>query len=320
MRLRICIAIMLSLLAPVASAQTWPSRPIRIVVPFAPGGPGDTVGRLLAQAMSKRHQVIVENVSGAGGNIGATHVSKAPPDGYTLLFHQLGMAISPSLYSKLEYNPLTDFEYLGLVAYQANVLLTRPTVPSASFAELLGYLRTNREKLAFANTGPGGASHLCAILFMSATGIEIKSVPYRATSPALTDLLGGNVDLLCDSVATATPYIEAGTVKAHGVTTRTRAPSLPNVPTLEEQGLAGFDMMTWTALYAPKNTPQPVVAQLVDMLQGAVEDERFKASLQRIGSSAMPKDRANPAALSSFLREEMQRWDPIIKAARIRGD
>jgi tripartite-type tricarboxylate transporter receptor subunit TctC len=310
----------LLLISTIAEAQTFPSRPIRLIVPFAAGGPGDAVGRLLAQTMSKTHTVVVENVGGAGGNIGAARVAKAPPDGYTLLFHQLGMAISPLLYPKLDYDPLTDFEYIGLVAYQPNVLITRPNVPANSFSELLAYLRSNRDKLGFASTGPGGASHLCAILFMNATQIEIRSVPYRATSLALTDLLGGQVDLLCDSVATATPHIQSGAVRAYGVTSKSRATSLPDVPTLDAQGLTGFDMVTWTALYAPRYTPPPVVDRLVAMLQAAVDDAQFTANLQQIGSQAMPKGRATPQALASYLKEEMQRWAPIIRSAHIRGE
>ena len=195
MRAKVLIALTLALMAAPVHAQNYPARPIKLVVPFAAGGPGDTVARLLAQAMSKGQTVVVENVSGAGGNIGATYVSRAAPDGYTLLFHQLGMAISPFLYSKLEYDPL-DFETIGMVAYQANVLITRPKIVPGTFQDFLNYLKANREKLSFASTGPGGASDLCAILFKSATGIDIKTVPYRATAPALTDILGGNVDLL----------------------------------------------------------------------------------------------------------------------------
>jgi len=307
-----------------ANAQSYPTRPIKLVAPFAAGGPNDTVARMLAQAMGKTPQasgqtIFVENVSGAGGNIGATFVSRAQPDGYTLLFHQLGMAVSPALYPKLEYNALSDFEYIGLVAYQPNVLVTWADLPAANFPELLTYMRANSEKLSFASTGPGGASHLCSILLMSKTGINIKSVPYRATSPALTDLLGGNVDLLCDSVATAAPYIQSNKVKAFGVTSLTRSNNLPEVPTLDEQGLKGFEMTTWTGLYAPKGTPKPVVEKLAEMLQSAVQDQTFQAGLHKIGSAAMPKERATPEALSAFLRQEMQRWEPIIKDARERG-
>ncbi len=267
MHWKVVVVLLSALFASSASAQNFPTRPIKIIVPFAAGGPGDTVGRLLAQAMSKQHSVVVENISGAGGNIGATNVARAAPDGHTLLFHQLGMAISPSLYKKLEYDPLKDFEYLGLVAYQPNVIITGPSVAAKDLKELLAHLRANQDKMTFASTGPGGASHLCSILFMSATGINIRAVPYRATSPALTDILGGQVDLLCDSVATATPYIESGKVKAYGVTSTTRSPSIPSVPTLDEAGIPGFDMITWTALYAPKGTPKPVLEKLNEMLQ-----------------------------------------------------
>jgi len=301
-----------------AAAQDYPSRPIKLVVAFAAGGPADTVGRMLAQAMGKGQTIVIENISGAGGTIASTYVSRAAPDGYTLLFNQLGMAISPFLYPKLEYDPLSSFEYIGLVAYQANVLVTRPKFAPGSFADLLAHLKANRNRLSFASTGRGGASDLCAILFGSATGIDITTVPYRATAQALTDLLAGNVDLLCDSVATATPFIQSGAVEAHGVTTLNRVPTLPQVPTLDEQGLKGFDMMTWTALYAPKGTPKPIVDHLVRSLQVAVEDPEFKAGLQRIGSTPMPKERATPEAHAAFLRQEMTRWQPILEKAETR--
>ncbi len=316
----IAAALCALLLSGAAGADVYPSRPITLVVPFAAGGPGDTVGRLLAAAMSKLHTVVVENVSGAGGNIGAARVARAPADGYTILFHQLGMAVSPSFYAKLEYDPLADFEYVGLVAYQPNVLITRPTLPADSFAGLLGYLRGNAADLTFANTGKGGASHLCAILFMNMTGIEIKSVPYRATSLALNDILSGNVDLLCDSVATATPFVQGGMVKAFGVTGSTRSEVLPEVPTLREQGLAGFDMVTWTGLYAPKNTPKAAVDRLVAMLQAAVEDPEFRVNLHVIGSTPMPRERATPDALAAYLKQETKRWEPVIKGANLRGE
>jgi len=317
---RIVVVLAVALAAMPAVAQTYPARPIKLVVPFAAGGPGDTVGRLLAQSMNKSGMtMVVENVSGAGGNIGATYVSRAAADGYTLLFHQLGMVISPFLYSKLDYNPL-DFEPIGMVAYQANVLISRPDMVAGGFQGLLAYLKTNKDKLSFASTGLGGASDLCAILFKNATGVDIKVIPYRATAPALTDLLGGNVDLLCDSVATATSYIQAGSVRAYGVTTLTRASSLPDVPTLDELGLKGFDMTTWTSLYAPKGTPKPIIEYLSKALQEAVEDPQFKTSLQKIGSAAQPKEKATPEAQAAYLRQEISRWGPIIKGAKVHAD
>ena len=313
-------AILLAMSSLCAHAQEYPTRSITLVVPFAAGGPGDTVGRLLAEAMSKPQRVIVENIGGAGGNVGAARVARAAPDGYTLLFHQLGMAVSPSLYTKLEYDALNDFEYIGLVASQPNVIVTRANFPAKTFPEFIDHLRANREKLSFSNTGKGGASHLCAILFMSMTGIEIKSVPYRATNLALNDILSGSVDLLCDSVATATPHIQSGTLKAYGVTGRTRSDVLPDVPTLDEQGLNGFDMVTWTALYSPKRTPLAITTRLVEMLQGAVADAKFKTSLRLIGSSAMPTERARPEALAAYLREETERWRKVLEQSKARGE
>ena len=205
-----------------ASAQSYPTHPITMIVPFAAGGPADIVGRIFAKHLSKTLPVVVENIGGAGGNLGSDHVARAAPDGYTLLFQNMSMAISPSLYKKLQYDPLKSFDYIGLVAYQPNVVLTGPTVKADTFAEFEAYLKANQSKLTFANSGTGGASYLCAILFMNALKLHITSVPYRGTSQAMTDLLGGHVDLLCNSVATAIPYIKAGSVRAFGVTSPER--------------------------------------------------------------------------------------------------
>jgi tripartite-type tricarboxylate transporter receptor subunit TctC len=306
-------ALAVLLLAYPVWAQTYPTRPITMIVPFAAGGPADVVGRILANHLSKKLPIVVENIGGAGGNLGSAHVARSAPDGYTLLFQNISMAISPSLYKKLDYDPLKNFEYIGLVAYQPNVVLTGPNVPASTFVEFESYLKANQARLSFANTGTGGASYLCAILFMNALKLDITSVPYRGTSQAMTDLLGGQVDLLCDSVATATPYIKAGSVKAFGVTSTDRFSQLPEVPTLAEQGLTGFNMVNWTALYAPKGTPAPILAALQSALFAVVSDPTFKSDLERIGSSPVAPDRANADALANYLKSEMQRWSAILK-------
>lgn len=315
---RLVAALIVSLVTHSAWAQAYPTRPITMIVPYAAGGPADVVARVLANYLSrKHHQVIIENFGGAGGNIGAARAARSAADGYTLLFHNIGMAISPSLYKKLDYDPLKDFDDIGLVAFQPNVVLAGPKVAANTFGEFVSYLRANQSKLSFANTGPGGASYLCAILFMNALKVDISSVAYRGTSGAMTDLLGGHVDLLCDSVATATPYIKSKAVKAFGVTSPERFSQLRQVPTLAEQGLTGFDMVNWTALYAPKHTPAPVLAKLQSWLLEAVSDPGFRSSLEHIGSSAVTPERATPVALENYLKGETQRWSGVLKDVKV---
>ena len=315
---RSAIATLLALvIAQPAWPQAYPSHPITMIVPFAAGGPADVVARVLARYLGKQQPIVVENVGGAGGNIGSLKAAHSAPDGYTLLSHNISMAISPSLYTKLDYDPLNDFDDIGLVAYQPNVVLARPGLPAKTFAEFTAYLRANQGKLTFANTGPGGASYLCAVLVMNALKVDITSVSYRSTSQAMTDLLGGQVDLLCDSVATATSYINAGTLQAFGVSSKDRFSGLPQVPSLAEQGLAGFDMVNWTALYAPKHTPAPVLATLRGLLRDAVSNPDFKTSLERIGSSPVTPDRATPEALASYLAAEMTRWAAVLKNVKV---
>ena len=315
---RVVAALLLMLLPGGVGAETFPARPITMIVPFAAGGPADVVARTLAAALGKYGQIIVENINGAGGNIASARVAHATPDGYTLLFQNISMAVSPALYTKLEYNPLTDFDYIGLIAYQPNVVLARPDIPAKNFSEFVAYLKANQKTLSFANAGTGGASDLCALLFLKAIDVDMTMVPYRGTALALTDLLGGRVDLLCDSVATAPPYIAAGKVRAFGVTSKDRWPLLPDVPSLQEEGLAGFDATNWTGLYAPKNTPPPVLERLNQMLRETVADPAFKGNLARVGSLPVTPDRATPQALQSYLKQEIARWGAVIKAAHIR--
>lgn len=296
-----------------AAAQTFPTHPITMIVPFAAGGPADVVGRILAKHLSQTLPVIVENIGGAGGNLGTDHVARSEPDGYTLLFQNISMAISPSLYKKLQYDPLKDFDYIGLVAYQPNVILTGPSIKAGNFGELESYLASHQSTLTIANSGTGGASYLCAILFMNALKLHMTSVPYRGTSQAMTDLLGGQVDLLCDSVATATPYIDAGKVKAFGVTSPQRFAGLPQVPALSEEGLPGFNMVNWTGLYAPKGTPAEVLAKLRTSLAEVISDPSFKSDLERIGSTPFAPDHAGAEALAAYLKSEMQRWSGLLK-------
>ncbi len=300
-----------------AYAQNYPTKPIFLYISFAAGGPTDTLGRNLAVVMAKalQGQIIVENVVGAGGTIGPTRAAKAAPDGYTVLLHHIGMSTSPALYRNLAFNPLTDFEYVGEVADVPMTMVARGDFPANSFTEFLAYIKANKDKVTYANAGLGAASHLCGLLFMTAIQTDFLTVPYKGTGPAMNDLLGGQVDFMCDQTTNTTGQINGGKVKAFGVTSKKRVPSLPNIPTLEEQGLKGFEVVVWHGLYVPKGTPKPVVDRLTAALQVAVKDPDFGANLAKLGAEPVAPSRATPESLRNRLKSEIDQWGPIIKKA-----
>jgi tripartite-type tricarboxylate transporter receptor subunit TctC len=303
-------------------AQEFPNKVISMVVPFAAGGPTDTVARLIGVPMSKtlKQQVIVENVGGAGGTIAANRVAKASPDGYTILIHHIGMSTAPALYRKLPYNPTTDFEPIGMINEVPMTLVAKNDFPAKDLKELIAYVKANKEKVNYANAGLGAASHLCGMLFMSAIQTDVTTVPYSGTAPAMNDLLGGQVDFMCDQTTNTTSQIKAGKIKVYGVTTKKRVASLPNVPTLDEAGLKGFEVSIWHALYAPKGTPKPVVDKLTNALQDAMKDSTVKQRFADLGTEPVTLNRATPAALSAHLKAEIDRWAPIIKKAGVYAD
>ena len=305
-----------------AQAQQYPTKPVNIIVPFAAGGPTDTVARVMAQAMAKPlgGQVVVENRPGPGGIIGAEYVAKASPDGYTVLLHHIGMSTAPALYRQLRFNPLKDFEYIGLINEVPMTLVARGNFPAKDFKELLAYLKANKAKVNYANAGLGAASHLCGMLFMSAIETDLTTVPYKGTAPAMNDLVGGQVDLMCDQTTNTTSQIKGGKIKVYGVTTKARVPSLKDVPTLEEQGLKGFEVSVWHAFYAPAKTPKPVVDKLVGALQEALKDPTVKQRFNDLGTDPIDAARANPQALGAFLKAEIDKWGPIIKKAGVYAD
>ena len=309
-------AVLIGIFAAPAMAQ-YPNKQITMVVPFAAGGPTDTLGRNLGQAMGKqlKQTIIIENIGGAGGNIGVTRVSRAASDGYTLLLHHIGMSTSPALYRKLDYNPLTDFEYIGLVADVPMTLIARGNFPANDLREFLTYIKAHKDKMSLANAGLGAASHLCGLLFMSAIETDFTTVPYKGTAPAMNDLLGGQVDFMCDQTTNTTGQIQGGKVKAYGVTSRTRVPSLSNLPTLDEQGMKGFEVAVWHGVYAPKGTPKATLDTLVHALQESLKDAELKSNLAKLGTEPVAQNRANPEALRTFLKAEIDKWGPIIKKA-----
>lgn len=305
-----------ALLAGPAFAE-YPERPITVVVPFAAGGPTDTVTRLVAESMSKElgQQIVVENAGGAGGTLGAGKVAQAAPDGYTLLLHHIGMATSATLYRKLAYDPLNAFDYVGLVTDVPMILVAKPAFEPTDLKGLVDYVKTNADKVNYANAGIGSASHLCGMLFMSAIKTKLTAVPYKGTGPALTDLMGGQVDVMCDQSTNVTNQIKEKKIKAYATTTGARIPALPDVPTGAEAGLSGFEVGIWHGLYAPKGTPKEAIDKLVPALQKALTDavvvERF-AALGTVPSSAAD---ATPAALEAKLKSEIARWKPVIEGA-----
>jgi tripartite-type tricarboxylate transporter receptor subunit TctC len=305
-----------------AGAQEYPTKNILLVVPFAAGGPTDTLARNLGQTMTKvlHQQIIVTNTAGAGGTIGANKVAKADPDGYTILLHHIGMSTAPALYRTLPFNPLTDYEYIGQVADVPMTMIAAKKLPPDNLKDFLVYLKANKDKMTYGNAGLGAASHLCGVLFMSAVGSDVQTVSYKGTAPAIVDLIGGQIDFMCDQTTNTTAQILGNTVKVFGVTSAKRVPSLPNVPTLQEQGLKNFEVVVWHGLYAPKGTPKPVLDKLNTALVAAVNDPAFKEALARLGAEPVPASRATPASLQTQLKKEIGKWGPIIKKAGVYAD
>ena len=305
-----------------ASAQEYPNKVITMIVPFTAGGPTDTVARLIGVPMTKtlKQQVIVENVGGAGGTIAATRVAKATPDGYTILIHHIGMSTAPALYRKLPYKPLEDYEHIGLINEVPMTLVAKKDFPAKDLKELIAYVKANKDKVNYANAGLGAASHLCGMLFMSAIQTDVTTVPYSGTAPAMNDLLGGQVDFMCDQTTNTTSQIKAEKVKVYGVTSPKRLPSLPNVPTMDEAGLKGFEVSVWHALYAPKGTPKPVIDKLTSALHVALKDDNVKQRFAELGAESVSENRATPEAHRALLKAEIDRWSPIIKKAGAYAD
>ncbi|MDD5335825.1 MAG: tripartite tricarboxylate transporter substrate binding protein BugD [Rhodoferax sp.] len=308
--------------SPVLSQTAWPEKPVTLVVPFAAGGPTDLVARLIAVPMGKSlgQTVLIENTVGAGGTIAGARVARATPNGYTLFIHHLGMSTAPALYKKLSFDPLKDFEYIGQVVDVPMTLLARKDFPAANFKELEAYVRAHKDKISLANAGLGAVSHLCGLLFMSQIGVELNTIPYKGTGPAMNDLLGGQVDLLCDQTTTTVPMIKDGRVKVYGVTSLKRLSVLPNVPTLDEQGLKGFEVKVWHGIYAPKGTPQPVLEKINVALRAALQDPVVKQRMADLSSDIAPMDKVTPAGLKSQLEAEIAKWGPVIRKAGIYAD
>ena len=298
----------------------YPEKQISIVVPFPPGGSTDVLGRILAQSMSKDlgQTVIVENSGGAGGTIGAAKVAKASPDGYTLLFHNMAQASAPALYAKLPYDPATDFIPIGIVTDVPMVLVARKDFPAESLQGFIDYVRANPDKVNFANAGVGATTNLCEVLIKSTLGASWLSVSYKGTGPALNDLLAGQVDVICDQPASTLQHIRAGSIKALAVASKDRISSLPSTPTFSQSGIPGFQLSVWHALYAPKDTPKPVVDRLTKSLNNALKDPNLVRRFGEMDGSVATPAIANPTYASKFLLTDIERWKVAMKNAGVK--
>lgn len=304
-----------------AAAQSFPSggKNITIVVPFSAGGPTDRVARDLAEAMRAPlggATVVIENVAGAGSTIGSAKVARAVPDGYTLLLNHIGMSTMPSLYRKLPFNVLNDFEFLGIVNDVPMTVIGRPDLPANNFAELREFINKDKEKVNIGHSGLGSAGHLCGLMFQSALSVQMTPVPYKGAAPAITDLMGGTIDLMCDQTTNTSSQIEAKKVKAYGVTTlqKLKSPALKDLQTLDASGLKGFNVTVWHGLYAPKGTPADVLAKLNAALKTAVKDPGFITKQEGLGAVVVADNRVEPAEHKKFVAKEIASWGKVIEA------
>ena len=302
-----------------AAAQDYPTQPITVVVPFSAGGPTDTVTRLIAEPMGKElgQNIVIQNVTGAGGTVAAGQVAKAQPDGYTVLMHHIGMSTAPTLYSSLPFDPLKDFATVGLVTEVPMTIIARKDFPANTLQEMVEYLKANADKVTLANAGVGAASQLCGMLFTKQIGVELTTVPYQGTGPALTDLIGGQVDIMCDQTTNTTGQILGGEVKAYAVTAEQRLSNLPDVPTTAEAGLGDFQLRIWHGLYVPAGTDDAIVQKLSGALQAALKDQNVIDRFTELGTTPVAQDRATPAAHTETLSSQIELWAPIIKAAGV---
>jgi tripartite-type tricarboxylate transporter receptor subunit TctC len=319
------LAVASALLAATSVARAeFPDKPVTLLVPFAAGGPSDKIARDLAEALRKRlnQTVIVENVGGAGGTLGAAKVATASPDGYTLLVHHIGFATAPTLYRKLPYKGIDDFAYLGLINEAPSTLIGRTSLPAKTFVELRKWIAADPTKVNLAHAGVGSASHLCGLMLQSALKTELTTVPYKGTAPAMTDLMGGTVDVMCEQATNAVPQIEGGKVRAFAVTSqeRMKLPVLAALPTLAESGLPDFSVTVWHGLYAPKNTPAAVQAKLNEALRGALKDPDLIKRQEALGITVVSDARVEPAAHRKFVEGEVARWAKVIQAAGAYAD
>ena len=303
-----------------AVAQDFPNRPLSMMMPYAPGGPGDTITRVFAGAMQKQlgQQIVVENTAGASGTIGTAKVARSKPDGYTLLMIHVSHATNQAMFKNLPYHPVDDFEPIGRATSGPMVIVTRNDFPAKDLNEFVSYLKANGPKISLAHAGVGSASHLCGLMMQSALNVRMNEIPYKGTGPALTDLMGGQVDVLCDQTSGTVPPVKAGKIKAYAAAGKVRLSGLPDVPAITEAGVQGLDINISFGLYAPKGTPKPVLDQLTAALQKSVADPEVRQRLEAMGISAVTPDQARPEALRAHLKYEMDTLGPLLTKAGVK--
>ena len=301
-----------------ANAQTWPTRPVTMVVPFAAGGPMDTVGRIMAQNLSETlgQNVIVENVGGGGGMTGSIRVAKAAPDGYQFVLGNVGThAVSQSLSKNPPYNVLNDFAPVGLFADLSLVLVTRKDLPANNLREFIAHAKANQDKMQFGSASAGSATHLGCALLNAAIGVNVTHIPYRGGAPAMQDLVGGRIDYLCIDTPIAIPLIESGQIKALAILTKSRSPSLPNLASAQEQGLANFEASNWAAFFLPRGTPAAVVQRLQAATAAATDNAAVQKRMKDIGVDPVAADRRSSDYLARFAASEIAKWAGPVKAS-----
>ncbi len=312
-------------LSGVAADFPQKDKPVTLVVPFAAGGPTDRVARDLAEAMRKSLgvSVVVDNAAGGpGGLIGATKVARANPDGHTLLVHHIAMSIFPSLVRNLPFKVDADFSYLGMINDVPMTLVGKPQLPANNYKELMAWVQAHKGQINLANAGLASASHLCGMLWQSSVQVDMTTVPYKGTGPAMTDLIGGQVDLMCDQTTNTTAQIEAKKVKVFGVTTAKRltTPALKDVPTLDESGQKGFQVTIWHGLYGPKGLSAEVQSKINGALRAALKDPEFIKKQEGLGAVVIADKRSESAEHKKFVMDEIAKWSPVIKAAGVYAD
>jgi tripartite-type tricarboxylate transporter receptor subunit TctC len=320
-RLLIAVAFLASC-GSMAMAQVYPSRPVTMVVPFPAGGSTDTIGRVMADGMRGPlgRSVIIENVGGASGNLGVGRVARAQPDGYTLILGSWPTHVLNAAIFTLPYDPLNDFEPVSLVAAQPLFIIARKAMPARDLTELVAWLKANPDKATQGTAGTGGASHLAGVFFQKATGTRFQFVPYRGSAPAMQDLLAGQIDMMIDLAASATPQVRAGNVKAYAVTAKSRLAAAPDVPTVDEAGLPGYYVLSWHAVWVPKTTPKPVVAKLNAAVVEALADPAVRKRLADVGQEIFSREQLTPEALSAYHKAEIEKWWPMVRTANIKSE
>ncbi|WP_420842238.1 Bug family tripartite tricarboxylate transporter substrate binding protein [Devosia lacusdianchii] len=311
------LAGLIGLAAPTLAQSDFPNKPINLVVPFAAGGSTDLVGRIMAEAMSGQlgQTVLVVNQAGAGGTLGATAVADAEPDGYTILMGTIAThALSASLYATPPFDPVADFEPISLLLTVPNVLMVNPSFPAATVEELIAELKAKPEDYAYASSGNGTPLHLSGEVFKSMAGVDMVHVPYQGSGPALVDAISGAVPIIFDNLPSASEHIKAGTLRALAVTTRERSPSFPDLPTIHESGVPGYETNTWNALFAPAGTPPEVIAKLNEAAVASLKDPAVAARLQEVGAVVVG---TTPEELGVYVEAEVKRWAPVIEAAGV---